>query len=202
MQPLVIDLTGKKIVIAGGGKIAFRKANVLSSEGADITFIAPDFSKDVIGLANQKNYSLLHKEAQPSDFKDAFLSIMATNNREINSMLVQSLAPSQLVCVVDESGEGNVAFPATIRRGHLQIAVTSNGSSPKLTRMLKKELEEQFNDSWIEYTAFLSACREQIKKLPISYDEKNQLLAELLDDNYRLHEYEREKKWQYLQSLT
>ncbi len=201
MQPLVIDLTGKKIIIAGGGRIAFRKAKVLDSEQADITFIAPDFSKDVIGLANQKGYKLVQREAKLEDFKDAFLSILATNNREINQMLAQSLEPAQLVCVVDESGEGNVSFPATVRRGHLQVAVTSNGASPKLTRKLKKELEEQFNESWAEYTAFLAQCRELIKKLSLSFEEKNQLLAELLDDRYRVHEEAREQKWNSLKSL-
>ncbi|MBT2688681.1 potassium transporter Trk [Bacillus sp. ISL-47] len=201
MQPLVINLTDKKIVIAGGGRIAFRKAKVLDTEQADIIFIAPDFSKDVIGLANQRGYDLVHREAYPEDFEDAFLTILATNNRKINQALAQSLAPAQLVCVVDESGDGNVTFPATVRRGHLQVAVTSNGASPKLTRKLKKELEEQFNDSWTGYTGFLAECREYIRKLPISSDEKNKLLAELLDDRYRVHEDIRQEKWNHLQSL-
>jgi precorrin-2 dehydrogenase/sirohydrochlorin ferrochelatase len=201
VQPLVINLTGKKIVIAGGGKVAFRKAMVLDAEQANIMFIAPDFSKDVIGLANQKGYELIHREAYPEDFEDAFLTILATNNRKINHILANSLAPTQLVCVVDEFGEGNVTFPAVVRRGHLQVSVTSNGASPKLTRKLKKELEEQFNDSWTGYTAFLADCREYIKRLPISLDEKNKLLAELLDDQYRFHEDARKEKWNHLQSL-
>lgn len=202
MQPLIIDLTGKKIVIAGGGRIAARKAKVFDAEQADITFIAPDFSKDVIGLANQKGYKLVQREARPADFENAFLSILAANNREANKALAQSLAPLQLVCVADESSEGNVIFPATVRRGHLQLAVTSGGASPKLTRKLKKELEQQFDASWTEYTAFLAQCRKHIKQLPISVEKKNELLAELLDDRYRLQEENRKEKWEKLQSYT
>ncbi|MDM5225391.1 NAD(P)-dependent oxidoreductase [Cytobacillus sp. NJ13] len=201
MQPLFINLTSKKIVIAGGGRIAFRKAKTLDGERAHITFVAPVFSDEIIPFARQRGYELIKREAQPEDFKDAFLSILATNNRDTNQHLAKSLDPCQLVCVVDEAGEGNVVFPAAVRRGPLQIAVTSNGASPKLTRKLKKQLDEQFDESWTGYSEFLAKCREHIKKLSIHSAEKNELLAELLDDRYRLSEDERESKWSYLNSL-
>lgn len=202
MQPLFIDLTNKRIVIAGGGRIAFRKAKTLDGENAHITFVAPDFSDELLHLAHQRGYKLIQREASPDDFKNAFLSILATNEREANHALAKSLNSGQLVCVVDEAGEGNVIFPAAVRRGPLQIAVTSNGASPKLTRMLKKQLEEQYDESWTGYSEFLGKCRDYIKQISIPPSEKNELLAELLDDRYRLSEDERERKWTYLQSLA
>ncbi|QFT87480.1 Precorrin-2 dehydrogenase [Bacillus sp. THAF10] len=195
MQPLIIDLSGKKVVIAGGGRIAARKAKVLDAEGAVITFVAPEFSEEVWELAALRGYGLVKRGAEVSDFEHAFLAILATNSREVNAALVRSLSPTQLVCVVDESGEGNVTFPATVRRGHLQIAVTSNGSSPKLTRKLKKELEAQFDSTWISYTAFLAAYREVVKKLPLSEEEKGEILWEVLDEKYRVDESARAEKW-------
>lgn len=202
MQPLVIDLTSKKIVIAGGGRIALRKAITLDGENAQITFVAPVISDDLTAFAHPRGYELIQREASADDFKDAFLSILATNEREANHALAKSLDSDQLVCVVDEAGEGNVIFPAAVRRGPLQIAVTSNGASPKLTRMLKKQLDEQFDESWTGYSEFLGNCRDYIKKLSIPPSEKNELLAELLDERYRLSEDEREHKWAYLQSLA
>lgn len=202
MQPLFIDLTNKRIVIAGGGRIAFRKAKTLDGENAHITFVAPDFSDELLHLAHQRGYELIQREASPDDFKNAFLSILATNEREANHALGKSLDSGQLVCVVDEAGEGNVIFPAAVRRGPLQIAVTSNGASPKLTRMLKKQLDEQYDESWTGYSEFLGKCRDYIKQISIPPSEKNELLAELLDDRYRLSEDERERKWTHLQSLA
>lgn len=202
MQPLIINLEGKKVVIAGGGRIAGRKAKVLGAEQADITFIAPSFTEEVVELSAEQGYTLVERKALPSDFVDAFLVILATNDREANGTLANSLPPSQLVCVVDESGEGNVTFPATVRRGHLQLAVTSNGASPKLTRKLKKELEEQFDASWEPYTKFLADCREKIKRLPLTFDEKSELLWELLEDRYRLDEGAQEERRRELELLT
>ena len=185
MQPLIIDLSGKKVIIAGGGRIATRKAKVLSAEKAFITFIAPEISEEARSLAEEHNYELIEREALPSDFSGAMLVILATNSRAVNGSLAKILPANQLVCVVDESGEGNVTFPATVRRGHLQIAVTSNGSSPKLTRKLKRELEEQFDESWISYTAWLNEMRKKVKQLDLSYEDKQQILWDILDDEYK-----------------
>ncbi|MGD6874637.1 precorrin-2 dehydrogenase/sirohydrochlorin ferrochelatase family protein [Sutcliffiella horikoshii] len=201
MQPLIIDLKGKKVVIAGGGRIAARKAKVLDAERANITFIAPEFSEEVRELSVLRGYRLVERGAVAEDFAEAFLAILATNNREVNAALVRGLRESQLVCVVDESGEGNVTFPATVRRGNLQIAVTSNGSSPKLTRKLKRELEEQFDFSWISYTEFLAEYREVVKRLPLSFKEKGELLWGILEDKYRLDEEARGEKLEELLRL-
>ena len=201
MQPLIIDLTGKKVVIAGGGRIAARKAKGLDAEQADITFIAPEFSEEVRELSALRGYRLVERGAEAGDFAEAFLAILATNNREVNASLVRGLHESQLVCVVDESGEGNVTFPATVRRGNLQIAVTSNGSSPKLTRKLKRELEEKFDFSWISYTEFLAEYREVVKRLPLTFEEKGELLWEILEDRYRLDSEARGEKLEELLRL-
>ena len=184
MQPLNIDLKGKKIVIVGGGRIAARKAKVLSAEQAEISFIAPELSEEVRQLAETYEYQLFERTAVPSDFHEAMLVILATNNREVNSSLAGMMSANQLVCVVDESGEGNVTFPATVRRGYLQIAVTSNGASPKLTRKLKKELEQQFEESWISYTNWLYEMRQTVKQLQIPFEEKQQILLEILGEDY------------------
>lgn len=157
----------------------------MREEGAIITFIAPEFSEEVRELSKQMDYTLIKRAARPEDFSEVILVILTTNNRTVNHNLVKSLPVNQLVCVVDESGEGNVTFPATVRRGHLQIAVTSNGASPKLTRKLKKELEMQFDESWVEYTAWLSVMREKVKRMDISFQEKQNILLKVLEEKYK-----------------
>ncbi|GHH96917.1 precorrin-2 dehydrogenase [Neobacillus kokaensis] len=189
MQPFFINLKGKKVVIVGGGKIAARKAKNLETAQPEITFVAPEFSEDVLALSKQTGYSLIQREAFPADLSDAFMVILATNHRQINKALAEQLSPNQLICVVDEAEEGNVIFPAIIQRGQLQIAISTNGASPKLTRKLKQDLESQFDQSWETYLEFLSRCRNKLKKLKISIEEKNKLLEKILDDRYRTNEH-------------
>ncbi|MCM3570860.1 bifunctional precorrin-2 dehydrogenase/sirohydrochlorin ferrochelatase [Neobacillus mesonae] len=193
MQPLFINLTGKKIVIAGGGKIAARKARSLNAEHAVIVFISPEFCEDVIAFSEEIGCELICRKAKLDDFNHAFLVILATNDRETNRTFACQLSLNHLVCVADNAEEGNVTFPATIKRGELQIAVTTNGASPKLTRRLKQSLELQFDQSWEEYISFLSQCRRKIKELDLLPEDKNNLLEELLDEQYRTNQCLRDK---------
>ncbi|TKC19189.1 NAD(P)-dependent oxidoreductase [Robertmurraya kyonggiensis] len=201
MQSLMIELTGKKVIIVGGGRIAARKAKTLAKEKASITFIALHFREEVKVLSEQHGYELIVKEATPNDLVDAFLVILATNDREANQALAESLSSNQLVCVVDRAEEGNVQFPATVRRGHLQLAISTGGASPKLTRKLKKELESQFDESWTSYLDFLAKCREIIKNLPLSEQEKNDRLCLLLDERYRFNEEEQKMEINSLEKI-
>lgn len=201
MQPFFINLTGKKIVIVGGGNIAARKAKTMETEHPEITFVAPDFSEAVLELSKRKGYTVIQREAKPDDLNDAFVVILATNDGQINNALAKQLSPNQLVCVVDEAENGNVIFPAVLERGQLQIAITTNGASPKLTRKLKQDLAFQFDQTWGTYVEFLSQCRTKLKKLNISPEEKNKLLEEILDDRYRINEQERAEFLNRIESL-
>ena len=202
MQPLIIDFKGKSVVIAGGGRIAARKASVLGGEQAKITFIAPDLSDEVRELARDHDYRLVERKAVAEDFAEALLVILATNDSEANHALREALPLHQLVCVVDEANSGNVLFPATVRRGNLQIAVTSSGASPKLTRKLKKELEQLYDASWIEYSSFLGKAREIVLRSELSFEEKQVILLEILDDRYRLNEVLSDEKLLELEKLV
>ncbi|MCH1624045.1 NAD(P)-dependent oxidoreductase [Ferdinandcohnia quinoae] len=202
MQPLIVNVEGKKVVIVGGGKIAARKAETLSIQKATLIFISPFFCDKVLQLCNDNEYQLIHREARPNDFEDAFLVILATNDRQTNHSLAKMLSPNQLVCVVDKYEEGNVTFPAVVKRGHLLIAVTTNGSSPKLSRKLKHEFDQRFDHSWVTYSAFLLQCRRIVKELNIGLEEKNRLLEEILEDRYRIDGHVREQLLAKIQDLT
>ncbi|MGN1386241.1 MAG: bifunctional precorrin-2 dehydrogenase/sirohydrochlorin ferrochelatase [Bacillus sp. (in: firmicutes)] len=201
MQPLIIDLKGRSVVIAGGGRIAARKARVLGGQQAAITFIAPQFSDEVLTLAEEHGYRLIERKAEAADFAEALLVVLATNDSEANRALREVLPAHQLVCVVDEANSGNVLFPATVRRGNLQIAVTSSGASPKLTRKLKKELEQQFDASWIAYSSFLGNARELVLRSDLTFEQKQEILLEILDDRYRFNELLCDEKLLKLEKL-
>ncbi|MFS0781180.1 bifunctional precorrin-2 dehydrogenase/sirohydrochlorin ferrochelatase [Bacillus sp. 1P06AnD] len=201
MQPLVIDLKGKKVTIAGGGTIALRKAMVLGDENPILTFIAPAFSDGVLEYARNNKCLLIEREAEGEDFADCFLAIIATNDRQANSLLSNVIPHNILCCVVDEHNEGNALFPATVKRGHLQIAVSSSGASPKLTRKLKKELESHYDESWIEYSIFLADVRNAMKEKDILFQQKQEILEMILDDSFRLDSRNRKRILESLDSI-
>ena len=119
--PLFHNLKNKRCIIVGEGVVARRKAETLTRAGAHVVI--------------QKNY-----EAAALD--QAYLVIAATNDQMINQQISQDAqAKGLLVNVVDNPQLSNVIFPAIVDRSPMMIAVSSGGTAPVLTRMLRAKLE-------------------------------------------------------------
>jgi precorrin-2 dehydrogenase/sirohydrochlorin ferrochelatase len=75
MLPIILDLTGRKALVVGGGRIAFRKAKALADEGAHVTVISPDFVTDFSAMPNT---TFIQRLFQPGDTSGFQLVITAT----------------------------------------------------------------------------------------------------------------------------
>ena len=65
--PMFVDLTGKKVLMAGGGKIALRRVKTLLSFGAIIHVTAPELCEELSELERQGKITAEHREYQPGD---------------------------------------------------------------------------------------------------------------------------------------
>lgn len=139
--PLFIDLSGKKCVVIGGGKIALRRIGVLLSFGADVTVIAPTCE------AVPEGVTFLKRTYQPGDLAGAFLAVAATNDREVNRQVGLEAGKSGIfVSVADRKEESTFFFPAICTGNGLVAGVVSRGEEHKKTaaaaREIRKVLEE------------------------------------------------------------
>ncbi|WP_330938171.1 bifunctional precorrin-2 dehydrogenase/sirohydrochlorin ferrochelatase [Bacillus licheniformis] len=150
MLPLHINMKGKAAVIAGGGKIAARRLKTVLAEGASATVISPEASEEMLGLINEHGIEWKKKKAEPGDFKNAFLIILATDDHEANKRLAASAAPEQLVNVASEAELGNVYVPKIINRGNITISVSTNGASPRHTIRLAGQIDDLINDELVQ----------------------------------------------------
>lgn len=139
--PLFIDLTGKKAVIIGGGKIALRRAGVLLSFGAEVTIIAPECEAVPQGAA------FFQRPYEPGDLAGAFLAVAATDRREVNFQVGQEAkAAGIFISVADRKEESTFFFPAICTGNGLVSGVVSRGEEHKKTaaaaRKIRTVLEE------------------------------------------------------------
>ena len=185
MIPFMIDLTDKIVVIVGGGNIASRKLESVIHSGAKITVVSLTFSESMLSYASLGKISLQRKKVERQDIQYAFLIIAATDNGEINRWLATVALPHQLVNVASHVDKGNTIMPAHISRGDLSIAVTTNGASPSLTKKIKNELSEQYDESYVQYVSFLKHARTRIRKLDIDPEKKQTYLQEILQEKYK-----------------
>ena len=83
------------------------------------------------------------------DLEGANLVFTATDSREVNAAVAREAKERGIpVNVADSPSEGDFAVPSTLRRGDLQVAVSTGGASPTLARRIRNELEETFGPEW------------------------------------------------------
>ncbi|TYR78751.1 NAD(P)-binding protein [Priestia megaterium] len=200
MFTVMLDLCNQPIVVIGGGNVATRRIKSFLKEGAEITVVAPSFTEEICKWSDEDKVRLKRKSVEKKDFEHAFLIVIATNDETVTSFVAKHARKNQLVNAASQFSEGNVQVPAQFSRGNLSISVSTNGASPSLTKKIKQELEQQFDESYIEYTYFLAHCREVIHNMNCSKEEKHQLLLEIINEKYRISTYAQQEFLQRIQS--
>ncbi|MDZ5473008.1 NAD(P)-binding protein [Bacillus sp. 31A1R] len=180
--PVSLQLKGKVVVVIGGGKIAERKIKGLLNTGAKIELISPTITEGLKGLVEATKIKWLEKSFSPEDVNDAFLILAATNDRATNQAVQQAVNPYQLLNLADQHEESNFIIPSVMRRGKLNIAVTTSGASPTLSKQIKKQLEETYDERYESYIDFLFRCRQYVLKHVSDTQQKKKILSSLVDD--------------------
>jgi precorrin-2 dehydrogenase / sirohydrochlorin ferrochelatase len=198
MYPIHVDLSGKKVVVAGGGPVAYRKIRDLLKEKAIITVISRDAVKEIQELHEQKSLTWISREVKSKDFKKAFLIVAATNSSEVNAEIAANVSEKQLINVADQPQIGNFIIPSVVKRGKLVLSVSTSGASPSLSILIKKELQQKYSKDYESYLEFLFECRTIIKN-EFPKIKRKALLTELTDLVF-LHDVN--KRYGYKKSLT
>ncbi|MBQ3447903.1 MAG: bifunctional precorrin-2 dehydrogenase/sirohydrochlorin ferrochelatase [Synergistaceae bacterium] len=135
--PMMVDLKGRKILIAGGGAVASRRAGTLLTCGAEITAVSPSF---IPGFP--EGILRVARKFSPDDIAPGLsLIVAATNDRAVNHMIhVMAKSAGIAVNVADCQEECDFFFPSLINSGPVAVSVCSAGIMPSLTRRLSDRL--------------------------------------------------------------
>jgi precorrin-2 dehydrogenase/sirohydrochlorin ferrochelatase len=181
---------GKLVVIIGGGKVALRKLRAVLAAGAEIRLVAAKIHPEIELMQNAGKLVIRGGEYAASDLDDAFMVIAATDNPLVN-MQVCSDARERgiLVNATDNPGAGDCAFPATLLRGDLEVAVSTGGRCPTFAVDVRDNIAECISHEYGVILEQLSAEREKLltNGSPSTYNAlvlrslSRRLLAELAE---------------------
>ena len=161
LYPVFMDLEGRRCVVVGGGEVANRKARKLLQARADVVVISPEVKPELESVAVEVHRRLF----EAGDLQGAFLAFAATNSREVNAEVAREANERGIpVNVVDRPSEGSFAVPSVLRRGRMQVAVSTGGASPLLARSIKDELEGIFGPEWAGLVEKLALARRTGEK--------------------------------------
>lgn len=145
-------------MVVGGGKVARRKVQGLSQSGAMVRVISPEMDEALESM----ELELARRRYEPGDLAGATLAFAATDSREVNAGVAREANERGIpVNVADKPGEGDFALPSTLRRGGLQVSVSTGGASPTLAREIRGRLEALFGPEWAGIVEELEEARRE-----------------------------------------
>ncbi len=159
---MLVDLRGKSVLVAGGGRVAARKLTELLHCGADVTVVAPSPIAAVSRLG--RAIRLEQRAFQPGDVAGRYLVFACTDDSAINLEISESCRAANILCnVADASESGSFHVPGVLRHGDVTVTVSTGGSAPGLTRHLKRVLSDALGGETAVLAALLAEFRTRLR---------------------------------------
>ncbi len=178
--PMFLKLERRSCLVVGAGTIGEPKIQSLLLAGANVRVIAPQAHQAVMDWARAGLIVWEPRAFLPNDLEGVFLVIAATASAELNQLVFNEAQRRNILCnAVDDPENCDFYFPAVVRRGPLQIAISTGGQSPALAQRLRRELEEQFTPDYADWLEELGENRKKLFDRDLDADRRRDLLHSL-----------------------
>lgn len=183
LYPVFLKLEGRKVLVIGGGFIAFQKITSLIQTKAKLTVIAPNILDEIRELdgefPNKRYIDFIERDYDWGDEKDAFLVIAATNIPELNlSILNRCKDQSILANSVDHTEESDFFVPSIASHSDIKIAISTNGKAPGLAQGLRKLIQNNLLTHYAKHVPLIYSFREKIKEKYSDSKKRNKLIRQ------------------------
>jgi siroheme synthase-like protein len=182
--PIFLELLSRRVVIIGGGNVALRKAQALLETGARLVVIADSVQDSLTQLCIDNKAELIKARYSKDYLAGASLVIAATNDQILNEQIYKDCQQLEIFCnVVDQPHVCDFYVPAVVKRGDLQIAISTDGKCPAFAGHLRKKMEKIFTEKSGQFLSELHILRDNIINQIENPTERKTLLGKLVDDN-------------------
>ena len=162
--PIALVLDSKPCLVVGGGKIADEKLDALLLSGAVVTVVSPEVRPRIAALAADGRITLRLRPYAPGDLAGMALVIAASDDNALNAQVVtEARAAGILAQAVDFIPYCDFFAVAVVRRGDLQLGISTNGRSPAFARWMRERLDRELPAEYGDLLAVLGDVRDTIK---------------------------------------
>ena len=181
--PIYLELQGRRVVLVGGGPVAFRKAETLVQAGARLVVVAPAFCPALEDLCLQGRAEMIRARYEKAYIGPAVLVIAATDDRAVNERVYGHCQELGILCnAVDQPDLCDFYVPAVVQRGALQIAIGTDGRCPAFAGHVRQRLERLFTEQHGRFLEQLQWARQQAIKRLSDPDLRKAVMGHLVGD--------------------
>lgn len=185
--PLILDLTGRKVVIFGGGSVGERKAELFCGS-AETLVVSLEFSQKLQELEASAKVRLIRLDlsaANDLELKEiisgAFIVIPATSSFELNQKIT-ALAQESDILINQVDALGSVVIPSVIKRGDLVIGISTLGHSPAVSKYTRKQIEKVITPAYSDMIRLQDELRTYLKEQVAEQRKRKEILWKVLEN--------------------
>jgi uroporphyrin-III C-methyltransferase/precorrin-2 dehydrogenase/sirohydrochlorin ferrochelatase len=180
LYPVFLKLSGRRVLLVGGGRVAAGKLAGLLAEGAHVTVVAPEVRPEL----HQPGVRIVRRAFDATDLDDAWY-VVAAAPHDVNEQVLAAAEQRRLfVNAVDDPAHASAYAGSVVRRAGVTIAFSTDGRAPALAGLLREAL-----DAWLpaDLEAWMIAsdeARREWKRDGVPMEERRPMLLETLNRLY------------------
>jgi precorrin-2 dehydrogenase/sirohydrochlorin ferrochelatase len=160
--PVNLDLTGRPVLVVGGGRVASRKVAGLLAAGAVVSVVSPRAVAEIVDDPDVRWYNREYQRGEVASYR---LAIAATDDPQVNALVaVDGERSGVFVNSADDPANCSFTLPAVARSGDVQVAVSTNGRSPALARWLRRRFERELTSGYDKLLDLLAEVRVEARQ--------------------------------------
>ena len=163
--PAFIDLAKQKILLVGGGKIAYEKLDHLLDFTKNIEMVATTFSQAMQKRIAEEKLSYQERPYNTGDIKGYGMVIIAVDDIRLQAQIYNESKRYHCLCnAVDSIEYCDFIFPAYIKEGDLTVAISTSGASPAFAKHFKYYLKALIPAHISEFLQEMTTLRQSMQK--------------------------------------
>ena len=163
--PAFLKLDNKKILIVGGGNIAYDKLKHLLDFTSDISILALELSENMSQIIKEKGLHFEKRAYKVGDIKDFSIVIVAVDDISLQAEIFAESKQYNCLCnSVDSVDYCDFIFPSYVKKDDLTIAISTSGSSPAMAKHLRIYLQNLIPDGIGKFLRNMKNLRQTLPK--------------------------------------
>ena len=164
VYPVGLRLHDRRVVVVGGGQVAHRRVAGLLEAGARVTVVSPEVTPALEALVEPGRLSWIRLRYTPGDLVGAWYVVAATDDPAVNAAVYAAGERAGIwVNGADDPANCSFTLPSVVRRGDLQITVSTGGRSPALATWLRRRLEGEIGPEYAVLLDLMAVERDGLK---------------------------------------
>ena len=181
LLPLFVTLTGRRVILVGGGTVAAAKLRQLRAVGADVFVVAPSVQEEIVG----SGVTIARRPFESADLDGAWL-VVAAATPEVNQAVAAAAERRQLfVNAVDDPPNASAFLSGVVRRADVTVAISTSGDAPALTGLLREALDAVLPEDLEKWMAVAREERAKWRRDGVPMHERRPLLLAALNRIYQ-----------------